>query len=79
MHRSRVGPLGREPLEHAPGHPNHPAVLADLDTKQRRLSFDVPTGVLGKGEGHVATGRTAPSGMFSIRSSVELRDAPGCL
>jgi len=27
------GPLGEQPLEHAPPHPDHTAVLADLDRK----------------------------------------------
>jgi hypothetical protein len=32
MHRSGVGPLREQPLEHAPRDPDHAVVLADLST-----------------------------------------------
>ena len=41
------GPLGEQPLEHAPRHSNHAAVLADLDPELHRLPLGLPAGVLG--------------------------------
>jgi hypothetical protein len=44
-HRSGVGPLGQEALEHAPPDPNHAAVLTKLDPKLHGLPIRVPAGI----------------------------------
>jgi hypothetical protein len=41
------GPFGQEPLEHPPRHPDHAAVLADLDPELHGLPLGIPAGVLG--------------------------------
>jgi hypothetical protein len=46
------GPIGREPLEYAPRHPDHAAVLADLDPELHGLPLGIPAGDLGEGEEH---------------------------
>ena len=45
-HRSGVGPLRDQASEHAPRHPDHPAVFADLDPELHRLPLGIPAGVL---------------------------------
>jgi len=46
------GPLGQQPLEDATRHPDHAAVLADLDPEFHRLLVGIPSRVLGEGKEH---------------------------
>src|SRR5262249_60739284 len=41
------GPPGERPLDHAPRHPTHATVLADLDLELHRLPIGIPAGGLG--------------------------------
>jgi hypothetical protein len=41
------GPLGEQPLEHAPRDPDHAVVPADLDPELHGLPLGIPAGVLG--------------------------------
>jgi len=61
------GPLGEQPLEHAPRHPDHAAVLTDLHPKLHGLPLVIPAGVLAEGQEH--RGSLEPGSiMFSRRS-----------
>ena len=42
------GPLGQQPLENGLRHPDHAAVLADLDPNSTAWRSAFPAGVLGK-------------------------------
>ena len=44
----RGRPLGKQALEDAPRHPDHAAVLADLDAELHGLPRGIPAGVLGE-------------------------------
>jgi hypothetical protein len=46
----RGGPLREQPLEHAPRHPDHAVVLADLAPELHGRALGIPAGVLGKGK-----------------------------
>jgi hypothetical protein len=46
------GPLRQQALKHAPRHPDHAVVFADLDPELDGLLLGVPAGVLGESEEH---------------------------
>jgi hypothetical protein len=49
-------------LEHAPRHPNHVAVLADLDPELHGLPIGIPADVLGKVKNMVVPGAAGSLG-----------------
>jgi hypothetical protein len=73
------GPLREQPLEHAPRHPDHAVVLANLDLELHGLPLGIPRAFSGKVKNIGVSGRGALSEMFSIRSAIGLQWWRGAL
>jgi hypothetical protein len=65
------GRLREETLKHPPRHPDHAAVLADLDPELHGLPLGIPLGVLGN-DGW----ETAPLALFCSQPQLDEEQAP---